>query len=133
MNRDIFEPALVRSGSIVYGLVRDMTIAVQIVKCANRFGLKARNFDKADKVLESVKAEKPFLVILDFEHCEAEAYKTLKELLENADSKNVPFIGFVDKSRAQVKEEAERAGCQRVYMKTEFGRELPNFMMRYAK
>lgn len=133
MSRDALDPILVKPGGIVYGLVRDMAAAAQIVKCATRFGLKARNFDRAENLVGNVRAEKPFLVILDFEHCEVEAYKVLKELRENADSKGVPLVGFVTQSRAAVKGEAERAGCDRVYMKTEFGRQLPDFIMRYAK
>ena len=127
------EPVVVKPGAIVYALLRDMATAIKIVKCAAQFGLVARNFDKAEAVIESARSKKPFLIILDFEHCEAEAYKTLKEFQKNADLKSVPFVGFVTKSREAVKGEAERAGCDRVYMKTEFDRELPNLMTRYAK
>jgi DNA-binding response OmpR family regulator len=133
MSRKEMEPIVAKPGAVVYALVKDMNVAVQVVKCASRFGLKARNFDKADKLLESASTEKPFLVVLDFEHCEAEAYKTLKNLRENADSKGVPLVGFVTQARSAVKSEAEAAGCDRVYFKTEFNRELPNFIMRYAK
>lgn len=133
MNARDLDHGLVRTGSVVYGLVRDMTVAAQIVKCSGRFGLLARNFDKAEKVIDNARTEKPFLVILDLEHCEVESYKVLKEMRGNADSRGVPLIGFVTQSRVAVKGEAERAGCDRVYMKTEFIRELPNFMTRYAK
>lgn len=133
MERDFFDPVLVKPGGMVYGLVRNLAVAAQITKCANRFGLQARHFDRTEKLIENVRGKKPFLIILDFENCEMEAYKTLKELRENADSKGIPLIGFVTQARVAVKKEAEDSGCDRVYMKTEFARELPGLMTRYAK
>ena len=127
------EPVVVKPGAIVYTLLRDIATATKIVKCAARFGLAVRNFDRAETVIENARSKMPFLIILDFEHCEAEAYKTLKEFRGNADFKSVPFVGFITKAGDAVKREAECAGCDRVYMKTEFDRELPNLMTRYAK
>lgn len=124
---------MVQSGRFVYGLVRDLTVAGQLVKCASRFGLRARNFDHTDSLMESVKEIRPFLVILDFENLEYESYKTLKEIRENADAKVVPVIGFVSQSCSAVREEAEKAGCDRVYLKTEFNRDLSELITRYAK
>ena len=54
------------------------------------------------------------------------------ELHKNADLKSVPVVGFVTQAKGMVKPEAEKAGCFRVNMKTEFGRELPDLIARYA-
>ncbi|HPW77400.1 MAG TPA: response regulator [Candidatus Omnitrophota bacterium] len=133
MSDDTLVFGVVQSGRFVYGLVRDLAMAKQLVKCASRFGIRARNFDRADSLMKSVEETKPFLVILDFENLECESYKTLKEIRESADAKGVPVIGFVSQSRSAVKEEAERAGCDRVYLKTVFNRDLPELIARYAK
>ncbi|OQA57375.1 MAG: hypothetical protein BWY42_00611 [Candidatus Omnitrophica bacterium ADurb.Bin277] len=130
---DPLDHGVVNTGSFVYGLVRDMPVAGQLVKCAGRFGLKARIFDRAETLLREVGEAKPFLIILDFDHLENEAYKVLKEARQNADSKDVPLVGFVSQPRAAVKQEAQQSGCDRVYMKTEFNRELPDIVTRYAK
>ena len=52
----------------MYGLVRDLTIAGHLVKCAARFGLKARNFDHAGAFMASVRELRPFLAVLDFDN-----------------------------------------------------------------
>jgi ribosomal protein S2 len=91
-----------------------------------------RNFDKAGKLVAQAAVERPFLVILDFEKCEAEAFRALNELCNNADLKGIPAVGFVTQAKNMVKPEAEKAGCSRVYMKTEFGRQLPDLIARYA-
>jgi DNA-binding NtrC family response regulator len=117
----------------VFALVADMATATQIVKCAAGLHIGVRNFDSAEKLVAQAAIERPFLVILDLEKREAEAFRALNELHKNADLKDVPAVGFVTQAKVMVKPEAEKAGCFRVYMKTEFGRELSNLIARYAQ
>lgn len=121
------------SKKMIYALVGDMATASQIVKASGQLHFGARNFDRAATFLENVVREKPFLVILDFEKCEAEAFQILNKFHENADFKSVPVVGFLTQAKAMVKPEAEKAGCFRVYLKTEFGKELSNLIARYAE
>jgi CheY-like chemotaxis protein len=116
----------------IFALVADMATATQIVKCAAGFHIGVRNFDSAEKLVAQAAIGRPFLVILDLEKREAEAFQTLNELHKNADLKGIPTMGFVTQVKRMVKPEAEKAGCFRVYMKTEFGRELPDLIARYA-
>jgi len=132
MGLNAFDAGVIKTRRGVFALVGDMAAATQIAKCATGLHVGVRNFDKAEKLVEQTVIDRPFLVILDFEKCEAEAFRALKELRENADLKNVPAVGFVTQAKVMVKPEAEKAGCSRVYMKTEFGRELSNLMTRYA-
>ena len=132
MNQGALGLGAVKTRRGIFALVADMATATQIVKCAAGLHVGVKNFDSAEKLVAQVAIEKPFLVILDLEKREAEAFRALNELHKNADLKNVPVVGFVTQAKAMVKPEAEKAGCFRVYMKTEFGRELPDLIARYA-
>lgn len=132
MDREVLRSGALKGSRGVYALVRDMGTAMQIVKNAEALHLSARNFDKAQTLIECLKAEKSFLVILDFEKCEAESFQALNELRQNADLKSIPVVGFVTQTKAPVKSEAEKAGCLRVYMKTEFVKGLSGLIARYA-
>lgn len=132
MKRDALEDGAISAKRSVFALVSDMAAATQIVKCASALHIGVRNFDRAEKFITQAAIERPFLVILDFEKCEAEAFRVLNELRHNADLRNVPAVGFVTQAKAMVKPEAEKAGCSRVYMKTEFGRQLPELIARCA-
>lgn len=132
MYRDALGFGAVKTRRSVFSLVGDMTTAMQIVKSASSLHVGVRNFDRAERLLTEATAEKPFLVLLDFEKCEAEAFRVLNEWRQNADLKGIPAFGFVTQSKAMTKPEAEKAGCSRVYMKTEFGRELPDLIARHA-
>ena len=132
MNRDGLSLGAARTRRGVFALVGDMGAATQIVKCAAGLHIGVRNFDKAEKLVGQAAIERPFLIILDLEKCEAEGFRALNELRKNADLKGIPVVGFVTQAKVMVKPEAEKAGCSRVYMKTEFGRELSNLIARYA-
>jgi len=130
--RDMLGLGVVKTHRSVFALVADMAAATQIVKCAAGLHVGVRNFDGAERLVAQAVAEHPFLVILDLEKREAEAFRVLNELHKNADLKDIPAVGFVTQAKVMVKPEAEKAGCSRVYMKTEFGRELTDLIARYA-
>jgi hypothetical protein len=132
MERDPLDFRAVKTRRNVFALVADIATATQIVKCAAGFHVGVRNFDSAEKLVPQAAIEKPFLVILDFEKREVEAFRVLNELHKNVDLKGIPAMGFVTQAKGMVRPEAEKAGCFRVYMKTEFGRELPDLIARYA-
>ena len=119
-------------GGVVYGLLKDILIAMKIAQAAKQTHKGNHNFDKAETLLEHAKAHKPVLLILDWDTCEAEAFKVLKEMNQNADLKGVANVGFLSGSKETLREEARRAGCHRVYQKTEFMRELPMIVARCA-
>ena len=132
MSRDASGLRTINTRRSVFALVADMAAATQIVKCAAGLHVGVRNFDSAERLVAQAAIERPFLVILDLEKREAEAFRALNELHKNADLKDVPVVGFVTQSQVMVKPEAEKAGCSRVYLKTQFGRELPDLIARYA-
>jgi len=121
-----------RDGGIVYGLLKDLAFAARLLKAAQVYHLRVRNFDRTDALSAGCEREKPILIIMDWDGLEAECFKTLKQLGENVDFKKVPTIGFISQSKRAVREEAQRAGCDRVYMKTEFIHSLNDILMRYA-
>ncbi len=127
------EGSSVARGGAVYGLVSDILFASKIAQAAKHVHLAVHNFDKAEPLLQHTKQRPPVLIILDWDRCEAEAFKVLKELSSNADLKSVPSVGYLSQIKAPLKEEAQRAGCHRVYTKTEFTRSLEDLLVRYSQ
>lgn len=136
MNYPFYDPleSAEQSGKngFVYGLLRDITIAAKIAQAAKTANLSTHNFDRAEALMACARDRKPKLIILDWDVCEAEAFKVLKEMNQNADLKGVTNVGYVSGKKATLMEEARRAGCHRVYQKTEFMRELPIITARCA-
>ena len=123
----------VLKGGAVFGLVSDLLMATRIAKAAKQCHLGVHNFDNAESLISHLRPKPPILIILDWDTREAGAFKVLKELTTNADLKSIAAIGYVSGSRENLKQEAQRAGCHRVYGKTELTRDLEYLLARYAQ
>lgn len=119
---------------LFFGLSKDLNVATRLAKSAKVCQVAVHNFDRAENLLGRLKEDRPFLLLLDWDTCEAEAFKVLKEIRTNADFKSVPVLGYLSSGiKNQVREEAVRAGCHRVYTKTDFLKELDLLLARFAK
>lgn len=111
----------------------DTAFAIKLAKSAKKNYAEVQNFDQEETLAQFLKKIKPCLLILDFEKREAESFKFLNKMSQNADPKEVPVIGYIaqGKSLSNVSE-AQEAGCDRVYTKSEFGRSMDDILMRYS-
>jgi CheY-like chemotaxis protein len=125
-------PGSLRKGGGVFGLVADIQLATHITQAAQRLHLEVRHFDQSEALVCCAKETPPVLVILDWDKREAEAYRLLKEFKATSELEKIPTVGVVSQPKAALREEAERAGCHRVFGKTEFSRSLDDILMRYA-
>lgn len=123
----------ISKGGAVFGLVSNLLAASKIAQAAKHCHLDIHNFDKSESLLTHAKIKPPVLVILDWDGCESESFKVLKALKADSALNHVATVGFLSSGKTPVKEEAQRAGCHRVYFKTEFMRDLEALLTRYAQ
>jgi CheY-like chemotaxis protein len=116
----------------VYVLVGDLFFATKIVKTAESLGVQIRTFDSADRLLQAAKEREPMLLILDCEKLEKEAFRILQLIRSEKGWAAVPRIGYLSHSAQALKGEMRAAGCEQVYAKSEFTKELGNLLMRYT-
>lgn len=116
----------------VYALVGDLFFATKIVKTAEAMGLEARAFDSADRLVQASQGKEPALVILDCGGLEREAFRLLDQFRADTKLSKVPRIGYLFHTAQDLKQEMETAGCDAVYTKGQFTKELENLLMRYA-
>ena len=122
-----------RKGGTVFGLVSNLLMASKIAQSAAHCHLSIHNFDEAEALLAHSKQKPPILIILDWDDREAEAFKLLEKMKRDEDLKKVPAVGYVSQTKAALKSEAQRAGCDRVYSKSDFLKSLNDILMRYAQ
>lgn len=116
----------------VYVLVGDLFFASKIVKTAQALGLEVRAFDTANRLLEASKEKKPALIIMDCEKLEKEAFHLLATSRSDEALSKVPKLGYLSHVAEDLKKEMRSAGCEQVYAKSQFTRELENILMRYT-
>ena len=116
----------------MYLLANDLFFATKIVKTAQAAGLHARAFDSAERLLEASREKEPALVFLDCQGLEKEAYRLLDAFRPDEKLSKVPRIGYLSHVAQDLKREMRTAGCEQVYAKSEFSRELETLLVRYA-
>lgn len=122
-----------KAGPLILSLLSALPLATKVAKAAKEFHARVHNCDRADLLVRHAAQEKPLFVILDWDGCEAEAFRVLKEFGLHEDLRKVPLVGFLSDNKQALKEEAQRTGCDRVYSKTEFFRNLNELFVRYAR
>jgi PleD family two-component response regulator len=122
-----------KSGGLILGLVSTMEMATRVGKMARQSGMVVHNCSEAAALVSHARKSPPLFVILDWDGCESEAFKVLKEFAQDADLKKVPIVGCVSKEKEGVRSAAEKAGCDRVYFKSEFNRVLGELFIRYCQ
>lgn len=116
----------------VYALVGDLFFATRIVKTALQVGLEARAFDHADRLIEASKETEPALVVMDCQGLEKEAFCLLHAFRADEKLSRIPRLGYLMHGAVDLKREMRQAGCEQVYSKSEFTKELGNLLMRYG-
>lgn len=120
------------SAGRVYGLLSDLGYATKIAKAARRCHFEIHNCDRADVLLDAVRRHKPVVIIFDWDGREAESYKVLAALAKDPELKGIASVGYVSASNRSLQSEAQKAGCHRVYAKTDFLKQLDDVLMRFA-
>lgn len=114
----------------IYVLVKELFFATKIVKTAQAVGLEVRAFDSAGRLLEASRQKPPQLLILDCQGLEREAFQLLGEFKADEKLAKVSRIGYVPHVAQDLKQEMLRAGCEHIYSKSEFTRELENILVK---
>lgn len=118
------------SAGLVLGLISSVPIATKIATAARKCHLQVHNASRSAAILQHLQDTRPVMMFLDFDGCEAEAFRLLDALKASTSSAKFPIFGFVSQSKRNVKDEAQRAGCDRVYFKTDFLNDLENLLAR---
>jgi len=116
----------------VYLLANDLFFSTKVVKTAQAAGLEARAFDTAGRLLQASREKEPALVLLDCQGLEKEAHRLLDAFRFDEKLSKIPRIGYLSHVAQDLKREMRDAGCEQVYAKSEFSRELENLLIRYA-
>lgn len=120
-------------GAILAGLFASISVAEKVVKAARKCHLAPRTSDKASAFAELFAGgTKIAMILIDWDSCEAEAYKLLASIREKEHLKKVPVLGFVSQGKSALIGEAQKAGCDRVLTKTEFMTNLETIIARCA-
>ena len=114
--------------SHILAAVDDMFFASKIRGCAEQLGIDVRFVKSVEAALESVRRERPSLVLVDL-HCQRCDPFTLAESLKTDDeTRGVSLVGFFSHVQTELQRRAEQAGYDRVLPRSAFTKQLAEIL-----
>ena len=82
-------------------------------------------------VLEKA-TEKPSLIIFDLNLEESQPLKLIAKLKGKSETKGISLIGYLSHIQAELKQQAQEAGCDMVLARSAFSQNLPQIFKRHS-
>jgi PleD family two-component response regulator len=115
----------------VLAVVSDLFFSVKLTEAAKRAGL-ALEFVKDDReVLEKAKA-KPSLIIFDLNFEAVSPVRLITKLKSGPETKGISLIGYLSHVQAELKQQAQEAGCDMVLARSAFSQNMPQIFKRHS-
>jgi CheY-like chemotaxis protein len=111
--------------------VSDLFFTVKILDAAKRALMQAEVVKTQEDLIEKAKSL-PALIIFDLNFESLEPVKMIDLLKKTAALKPTGMIAFVSHIQAELKKEAQDAGCDMVLARSAFSQNLPHILKRYS-
>ena len=115
----------------VLAVVADLFFSVKLTEAAKRSGMALEFVKDAGEVLEKAKA-KPSLIIFDLNFEAVEPVQLIQKLKENGATKSISLIGYLSHIQAELKQQAQEAGCDMVLARSAFSQNMPLIFKRHS-
>lgn len=112
-------------------VVNDLFFSVKLTDAAKRAGMGLEFVKEFDQVLEKAKT-RPSLVILDLNFDSAQPLDLIRELKGSPDTKGVRLLGYLSHVQADLKQQAQEAGCDMVLARSAFSQNMHQLFKRHA-
>lgn len=115
----------------VLAVVTDLFFSVKLTEAAKRAGLALEFVKDSKDVLEKAKT-KPSLIVLDLNFDAANPIKLISKLKASSDTKGISLIGYLSHVQAELKQQAQEAGCDMVMARSAFSQNMPQIFKRHS-
>lgn len=113
-------------------VIDDLFFVGKLQGTARQVGVSLTVVRAADFDLETLRKNKPPLVIFDLNTTSASAVELVRQLKEDEDLRYVPVLGFFSHVQVELQRAAQQAGCEQVLPRSKFTATLPQLLKPYA-
>ncbi len=115
----------------VLAVVSDLFFSVKLSEAAKRNGLALEFVKESKEVLEKAKT-KPSLIVFDLNFESANPLQLITKLKSSADTKGISLIGYLSHIQAELKQQAQEAGCDMVMARSAFSQNMLQIFKRHS-
>ena len=115
----------------ILAVVSDLFFSVKLTDAAKRNGLALEFVKESGEVLEKAK-DKPSLIIFDLNFDAANPLDLIARLKGQADTKGIRLLGYLSHIQAELKHQAQEAGCDTVLARSAFSQNMFQIFKRHS-
>jgi PleD family two-component response regulator len=115
----------------VLAVVSDLFFSVKLTEAAKRAGL-ALEFVKESKAVLEKAQDRPSLIIFDLNFEDAQPLTLITKLKGSTATKGISLIGYLSHIQAELKQQAQEAGCDMVLARSAFSQNMPQIFKRHS-
>ena len=108
-----------------------MFFSVKLSEAAKRFGLELEFVKEPQAVLEKA-AQKPALIVFDLNFDAVQPLDLICKLKADAGTRPISLLGYLSHVQAELKRQAQEAGCDMVMARSAFSQNLPRIFKRHS-
>ena len=112
----------------IIAVVDDLFFASKIRGTAEQAGVMVGFARSADGVGEMVRQNRPSLIICDLHSRKIDPLELAKTLKANAETQDIPVLGFFSHVQTELQEQAKQAGFDQVIPRSVFTRDLAEIL-----
>ena len=116
----------------VIAVVDDLFFVGKLEATAKQTGVSLRTLRAVDFRLESLRTEKPALVLFDLNTTSASAVELIRQLKADPELAGIPVVGFFSHVQAELQRAAREAGCDEVMPRSKFAAGLAQLLQWYT-
>jgi CheY-like chemotaxis protein len=117
--------------SRILAVVDDLFFVTKINETARRAGVAIEFATSEEAVLASA-PNKPSLIIVDLNLHATKPLPLISKLKSHSDFKQTSILAFVSHVQGELKQKAQKAGCDMVLARSSFSQNLPQILKRHA-
>ncbi len=115
----------------VLAVLTDLFFSVKLSEAAKRNGLALEFVTEGKEVLEKAKT-KPQLIVFDLNYEAANPLQIISKLKGNTETKGISLIGYLSHIQAELKQQAQEAGCDMVMARSALSQNLLQIFKRHS-
>lgn len=116
----------------IIAVMDDLFFSSKIREAAKPLGLNIEFVKNADELIEKLKFQKPPLLIFDLNFKAYNPTEVIKHLKSSPTLKDIPVLGYLSHVQTELKEEADKAGCDLVLPRSKFSRDLKEILAKHS-
>ena len=115
----------------ILAVVTDLFFSVKLTEAAKRAGVSLEFVKESNEILEKAKGL-PSLIIFDLNFDAVSPVKLISKLKASSETKGISLIGYLSHVQAELKQQAQEAGCDMVLARSAFSQNMPQIFKRHS-